>query len=154
MYEHGDDWAGWNQPQTMRIWQLLLAGLFCFGLGSLSAGESPFPTGEVAPTVTSLEIRVSASMTSSVRAERAPFRTPETVVPTAVVPEVVGLDLESAHDAVEAAGFHRVIVYDALGYGRNQILDSNWVVVSQTPIGGLSASIDTLFELRAKRMGE
>ncbi len=76
------------------------------------------------------------------------------MVATAVVPEVVGLTLASAQDAVKAAGFDRVVVYDSLRHGRNQILDTKWVVVSQTPSGGLSASSDTLIELSAKRIGE
>ncbi|MBZ6104119.1 PASTA domain-containing protein [Streptomyces olivaceus] len=56
--------------------------------------------------------------------------------PTATLPEMVGKGLQSAQDEAQAAGFYHLTSHDALGRGRNQILDRNWKVCSQNPTPG------------------
>ncbi|MER6624191.1 PASTA domain-containing protein [Streptomyces sp. NPDC000931] len=55
---------------------------------------------------------------------------------TAALPDMVGKGLQSAQDEAQAAGFYHLTSHDALGRGRNQILDRGWKVCSQTPESG------------------
>ncbi len=54
----------------------------------------------------------------------------------AVMPDVVCLDLQFAQDTIQAAGVFFSRSTDATGAGRAQIIDSNWIVVAQTPPPG------------------
>lgn len=53
-----------------------------------------------------------------------------------VVLEVACLNLQKAQDAMRSAGFFYVTVSDATGQGRQQLVDRNWVVVSQSEPAG------------------
>ncbi|MFI8089732.1 hypothetical protein ACIF9R_15635 [Streptomyces sp. NPDC086080] len=55
---------------------------------------------------------------------------------TAKLPDMVGKGLQSAQDEAQAAGFYHLTSHDALGRGRNQILDRGWKVCAQTPAPG------------------
>ncbi|WP_237405872.1 PASTA domain-containing protein [Streptomyces sp. M2CJ-2] len=62
---------------------------------------------------------------------------PSTAAKTAAkLPDMVGKGLQSAQDEAQAAGFYYLTSHDALGRGRNQILDRGWKVCSQTPAPG------------------
>jgi beta-lactam-binding protein with PASTA domain len=56
------------------------------------------------------------------------------------VPDVVGLDLQTAQDTLQEAGYRHLDSIDDTGRGRSQVVDSNWVVVSQSPSAGDQAS--------------
>jgi len=49
------------------------------------------------------------------------------------VPDVVGMNLQSAQDTLQAAGFHTLRSHDAKSFNRSQMLDRNWIVVDQSP---------------------
>ena len=55
------------------------------------------------------------------------------------MPDVVGLNLQQAQDLIQSSGkvFYSSS-YDCTGEGRNQVIDSNWVVVRQSPAPGAS----------------
>ncbi|MFI1422354.1 PASTA domain-containing protein [Streptomyces sp. NPDC020731] len=59
---------------------------------------------------------------------------------SATLPDMVGKGLQSAQDEAQAAGFSFLTSHDALGRGRNQILDRGWKVCSQTPEPGTHAT--------------
>ncbi|MFJ7591230.1 hypothetical protein ACIQZO_28410 [Streptomyces sp. NPDC097617] len=61
----------------------------------------------------------------------------------AVVPDFVGQILQGAQDGAQAAGFYLLSSHDALGKNRNQVLDRNWKVCTQTPAAGTATSTDT-----------
>jgi hypothetical protein len=67
---------------------------------------------------------------------------------------VVGLNHQLAQDTMQAAGFYYLTEEDATGQGRLLINDRNWVVVSQSPPGGTTASLDSKILLRSKKIGE
>jgi hypothetical protein len=46
------------------------------------------------------------------------------------------LDLQAAQQALRGAGFYNLGSRDASGKGRQQLVDRNWVVVSQSVSGG------------------
>lgn len=56
------------------------------------------------------------------------------------LPDLVGLDLQSAQDALQTAGYDHMRSIDDTGRGRNQVNDSNWVVVDQQPSAGEQVS--------------
>lgn len=52
------------------------------------------------------------------------------------MPDVVCKDLQVAQDTIHDAGVLLSTSEDATGVDRLQVLDSNWIVVSQTPEAG------------------
>lgn len=70
------------------------------------------------------------------------------------VPNVVCLDLQKAQDTLQAAGFYLLGSEDATGQGRQQLVDRNWVVVSQSASPGSSPDPKTKITLGAVKLGE
>lgn len=52
------------------------------------------------------------------------------------MPNVVCMNLQDAQNAIQAAGVFFSRSEDASGRGRSQMVDSNWIVVGQTPSAG------------------
>lgn len=52
-------------------------------------------------------------------------------IPSPTMPNVVCMDLQSAQDLIQDQGVFLSKSEDASGQGRRQVIDSNWVVVSQ-----------------------
>ncbi|MFG3493925.1 hypothetical protein [Streptomyces sp. NPDC047928] len=59
---------------------------------------------------------------------------------TGVLPDLVGKGLQYAQDEAQAAGFLLLTSHDALGRGREQVLDRNWKVCTQNPAPGTHAT--------------
>ncbi|WP_159062039.1 hypothetical protein [Streptomyces sp. WM6368] len=113
----------------------LLAAAGCLALTACNpqaadtgAGTSPAP-GATAPA-------------GSAPAGSAPVP-PKAGRTTAAVPDFVGQVLQDAQDGAQAAGFYLLSSHDALGKNRNQVLDRNWKVCTQTPRGGTATGTDT-----------
>jgi beta-lactam-binding protein with PASTA domain len=70
------------------------------------------------------------------------------------VPDLVGMGLQSAQDAAQAAGFYNLDSHDALGRGRNQILDRDWKVCSQNIKAGTNTATSTELDLGAVKLAE
>lgn len=70
------------------------------------------------------------------------------------VPNVLCKDLQSAQDTLQAAGFYDLGSEDATGQGRQQIVDRNWVVVSQSVAPGTNPDKSTMIMLGAVKFGE
>ena len=74
----------------------------------------------------------------------------------AIMPDVVCMDLQSAQDSIQEAGVFFSRSNDATGDDRMQLVDSNWLVVGQTPaagtpIGELEAVLDVVGWCRVGR---
>jgi len=52
------------------------------------------------------------------------------------MPIVVCMNLQDAQDTIQEAGVFFSGSFDATGQDRSQLIDSNWVVVSQDPAPG------------------
>lgn len=52
------------------------------------------------------------------------------------LPNLAGKGLQTAQDEAQAAGFSYLTSHDALGRGRNQVLDRNWKVCAHFPAAG------------------
>lgn len=73
---------------------------------------------------------------------------------TKTVPNFVGMGLQSAQDAAQAAGFYNLDSHDSLGRARMQILDRDWKVCSQTPAAGKAVPADTQLDFGAVKLDE
>ncbi|NWF25751.1 hypothetical protein HW130_05635 [Streptomyces sp. PKU-EA00015] len=82
------------------------------------------------PTDSGAETAPSGNDKASAGTEKKPS------TESAALPDMVGKGLQSAQDEAQAAGFYTLTSHDALGRGRNQVLDRGWKVCSQTPAPG------------------
>lgn len=78
----------------------------------------------------------------------------DTTASPGTVPNVLCKDLQSAQDTLQAAGFYDLSSTDATGQGRQQIVDRNWVVVSQSVAPGDRPDQATRITLGAVKFGE
>ncbi|MDF3281614.1 PASTA domain-containing protein [Gordonia sp. N1V] len=69
------------------------------------------------------------------------------------MPNVVCMNLQAAQNAIQRAGVFFSRSEDATGEGRRQLVDSNWIVVSQTPLAG-SPVTEGQAVLSAVKIGE
>jgi hypothetical protein len=67
------------------------------------------------------------------------------------VPDVVGMDLQSAQDTLQAHGFYNLGSHDVTGESSFQILDRDWRVVNQDPAAGTMAADADRVELGVVR---
>ena len=72
---------------------------------------------------------------------------------TAKLPDMAGKGLQSAQDQAQAAGFYNLTSHDALGRGRNQVLDRGWKVCAQTPKAG-EHPVDTEVDFATVKLEE
>lgn len=73
---------------------------------------------------------------------------------TGVVPNVVCKDLQTAQDALQAAGFPLITSTDGTGQGRTQIVDRNWVVIAQSAAPGTRPDQADRIVLTVVKFGE
>lgn len=118
-------------------------------IGDISDGlDSPTnddasTTPRAAPTSTTQYTTSAATTARTVAPETAPATKVSTtqvaaVASTAVMPNVVCMNLQAAQDAIQAAGVFYSTSIDASGQERTQVWDMNWVVVDQAPSVGAS----------------
>lgn len=70
------------------------------------------------------------------------------------MPDVVGMVLQDAQDALQALGSYVLDQEDASGAGRLQINDSNWTVCSQEPAAGEKVPVTTMVTLASVKLDE
>lgn len=102
------------------------------GLGDDSDGAGSLPTPAAAAPPAAL------AAPQPVAAPAPLARSVDPVVPAApsLMPNVVCMNLQDAQDTIQAEGVYYSRSRDDTGRGRNQVLDRNWVVVSQSPSAG------------------
>lgn len=71
----------------------------------------------------------------------------------AELPDLVGKGLQTAQDEAQAAGFTNLTSHDALGRGRDQLIDRNWQVCQQEPAAGTVLS-DTRIDFATVKLDE
>ena len=71
------------------------------------------------------------------------------------MPDLVGLDLQSAQNLIQDNGIFLSVSHDLLG-NRNQMLDSNWIVCTQNvPVGQqVTGDMEGQIDLGAVKRGE
>lgn len=143
----GKAWAGFRK---LPVWAQILIGLVVVGIVA-SPFTSPQEADEAASTADTVIESVVGSLatTSAPPTEVPPTEPPVTAAPTtaaaptaavpvrAQMPDIpCGTNLQVAQDAIQALGVFLSFSEDATGQGRNQVIDSNWTVVAQTPAAG------------------
>jgi beta-lactam-binding protein with PASTA domain len=89
------------------------------------------------------------------RAAPPPTRPPRSSkAETKTIPNLVGKGLQTAQDEAQSAGFYNLDSHDSLGRDRNQILDRDWKVCTQTPAAGKTAPTDTKLDFGTVKLDE
>lgn len=79
---------------------------------------------------------------------------PDTTSGSFAMPSVVGMVLQDAQDLLQSNGSYLMDQVDATGQGRFQMLDSNWMVCSQSPAAGAILDGSTAVTLSAVKLDE
>ncbi|WP_104526362.1 hypothetical protein [Blastococcus atacamensis] len=119
------------KPFYKRPWFVVVAGIIVLGtIGNAVGAGDEKPTDEAAATSTS----AAAPTTPAPQAVAPPVATTPATSAAPVVdfvmPDLVGIDLQTAQNAVQDNGVFLSLSHDLLG-SRNQALDSNWMVCDQ-----------------------
>jgi beta-lactam-binding protein with PASTA domain len=125
------------------------AALVLTTLAAVSCGSNDQAQPATANTVSS----TTSAPTTQAQTTAAPTTVaPTTVPPITVVitsppatspptmPDVVGLNLQEAQDRIQGGGVFYSRSVDCTGAGRMQVVDRNWVVVTQDPAPGVAIS--------------
>ncbi|QWF79278.1 PASTA domain-containing protein [Amycolatopsis sp. CA-230715] len=108
-------------------------------IGTLAGkSEKPAPsTSTTSPTYSASPLTTSQPAAVNTQAK------------SATVPDVSGMDHQSAQDTMQAAGFYNLREVDGTGKGRMLLVDRNWVQTGQSPAAGTVAPTDTVITLTA-----
>lgn len=115
---------------------VLASGAACGGGGNSDgdvASDTTTTTEAVTTTAKATTTTTEIATTTSAPAVTSP---PTTAAPAALMPDVVCSNLQDAQDEIQTTGVFLALSEDASGAGRNQVLDSNWIVIRQTPAPG------------------
>lgn len=148
----------WKRPAgPLPVWAWIVGALLVIGIiGAATDNPAEQKIASRPSSRASLDHRsattptapqtAEAPATTAVPTTAAPVTTPPTAPPTtapppttrpALMPNVVCMNLQDAQDTIQAmTGVFYSRSFDATGRGRMQVIDSNWIVVSQTPRPG------------------
>jgi hypothetical protein len=118
---------------TAALTAVVVAG--CGSSDTADTASAPSSTMSAPRTTPAPLTTVALPPAPATRADPAPAAAPAPAV-VAVMPSVVCMNLQSAQNLIQEAGVFFSRSTDATGAGRSQIVDSNWVVVGQTPLPG------------------
>jgi beta-lactam-binding protein with PASTA domain len=79
---------------------------------------------------------------------------PSIVATKSVIPDVRCRDLQTAQDALRAAGYYVLVPKDGLGKGRLALVDRNWIVIGQSSAPGSSPEVTSTIELTVVKYGD
>ncbi|MGY2129405.1 hypothetical protein [Blastococcus sp. SYSU DS0617] len=147
-------------PFRKRSPALVVAGLFLVGaFGSACAAEAE-PDSAAAASSSPVEETSTAPLQQSQSAVPAPPAptTPTTPAVPAVdfaMPDVVGMDLQSAQNLVQTHNVWLSVSHDLLG-SRNQVLDSGWIVCDQNIAPGqrVTGDVEGAIDFGVVKRGE
>ncbi|GLY90665.1 PASTA domain-containing protein [Actinoallomurus iriomotensis] len=131
---------------------LLIATAAAAGIATLTGCKAETPAPAIPPVAST--VTVPAPSTPELpEASTAP--TPaQPSVKLIKIPNVVGVNHQTAQDTMQAHGLYNLREQDATGQGRLLLWDRNWVVVRQTPPAGRRVKPDTVITLYSKKIGE
>jgi PASTA domain len=97
--------------------------------------------------------RTGGTTTVTLRVRR-PSDAATTSTTLGVVPDVVCMNLQDAQNAMQHSGFFNLGSADGAGQGRMQILDRDWVVITQSVRAGTKPGLTTRIVLTSVKYGE
>jgi hypothetical protein len=138
----------WTQKTKVIATSIIVAvGLIFGGLTLLAGANTPKPEGSSSLSVDSSTSTTATTLSTSTTSPSTTIAPTTTVAPStttttkaapttttkvaALMPNVVGLNLQDAQDSIQDAGVFFSRSYDCTGAGRSQIVDSNWLVITQ-----------------------
>jgi len=122
-----------------RIFVLLAALVVMSVQASCSSSEVSTTTTSDKTELTTTAAPTTAGPTTAAPTTAAPTTAAPTTAappPLAAMPAVVCMNLQEAQDLIQTTGVFYSKSFDATGNGRMQVVDSNWIVVSQDPAPG------------------
>ncbi len=128
------------------------------GCGASDASSTAAASTTTPPVTTTVEAPASSLLGPEPSPDAVPPATVPVVssasAPTLVpMPNVMCMNLQAAQNLIQESGVFFSRSADATGKGRNQVVDSNWIVVGQTPdVGALIGEGDAV--LSAVKIGE
>jgi beta-lactam-binding protein with PASTA domain len=143
-------WAGGPPPRKERNWKLIggiAGGVLVLGIIGNAVGGNDDKTPTAGAVVTPAVSALASTSTDSDNAKNSDTE-------TKTVPTFVGMGLQSAQDAAQAAGFYGLDSHDSLGRDRMQILDRDWKVCSQNVKAGTNTSTDITLDFGAVKLEE
>jgi hypothetical protein len=145
--------AGWRNPWVwVAILAIVVIGGGFAGCGSDDAGADASPAASSAVTTTPSRPPTTLApppIVPSPATTPPPVATTTTATPVNfAMPDVVGTDLQSAQDLIQAYGVFFSRSHDLLG-SRAQVLDSNWMVCTQSVPAGqqVTGDVEGLIDL-------
>jgi len=126
-----------KRPRVFVAASLLVVGLTASACGS---GDSEDSSAGASSSVKTSAPSSAVAPSPSTAPAPAPAP-PETVATTFTMPDLVGMDLQSAQNLVQTFGPFVSLSHDLLG-NRNQLLDANWRVCDQNIPAGQQVSGD------------
>jgi hypothetical protein len=126
-----------NSALRRKLALIIASGATLAVVGACSAGGE---TAAPAPTVTVTETPTPTAPIVVPPVVEPPAPTKQAQSSKITVPNGVGKNYQAAQDVWRAAGLTVLPAEDATGAGRLPVLDSGWVVLSQTPKAGTQVS--------------
>lgn len=121
-------------------------------------------TGAPAPVQTVVVTAPAPTQQQPEPAKQTPQAEPEaeeprdeptnTEVATFVMPDLVGMNLQTAQDTLQSMGSYLMDQEDASGLDRMQLVDSNWKVCVQFPDPGTEWAVDDVVTLSSVKLDE
>lgn len=131
---------------------VILTASACSSTSSSDATSTTTPAVAPNTVTTTTEVLPSTTVTTTQNAV-PPAATTTAAAEPATMPNVVCMNLQAAQNAIQRAGVFFSRSEDATGEGRRQLVDSIWIVVSQTPPAG-SPVTEGQAVLSAVKIGE
>lgn len=129
---------------------LIIIAAVLISLVAVGCGGSEDGGSEAATETVTVETEAPAQeSTPEAPAETEPAPKPKPRKIT--VPNVVGMNHQKAQDTMQAKGLYTLQEEDCEGLDRFLVLDSNWVVVRQTPKAGTRVSKDRPITLCSRK---
>jgi PASTA domain len=102
-------------------------------VGALCAIAAVAPSPDEQPEVSTpaTEVEIPAPIVTEAPVEVEVPTAEAATAEVALMPNVVGMNLQDAQDLIQEHGVFLSLSEDATGQDRNQFIDSNWVVVGQ-----------------------
>ena len=144
-------------PMRLRVIRSTLVVGSVFFLWACGESAAPVPTSTAASEISTSTSSPAAPVSPETTLATAVTEIDSSEIPTtladAVMPNVVCMNLQDAQDLIQTTGTFFSRSFDATGRGRSQLVDRNWIVVSQEPAAG-SPLVEGQAMLGAVKYGE
>jgi hypothetical protein len=138
----------------VRLSLVVVAGFVTVGALS-SCGNATEPTADAAPVTVTVTPEASEVAAPDPSTSSEDPTTADVAVVDFVMPDLVGVDLQTAQNTVQGNGVFFSVSHDLRG-SRSQMLDSNWIVCTQSVAAGerVTGDVEGEIDFGAVKRGE